>query len=577
MNAMLVVMILAGAGVLIGSVRAWRSQRRHRMLVIALQIVAAALLVLCLFPPTTQENFAAGEMQVLTPAATPEQLAGVSAGATVIALPGAPDLRGAERVPDLGTALRRHPDLRSLHVIGGGLPARDRDAARGIVTRFDAAALPQGVVDLDAPEWVDAGSVWRLGGRVERVAQGRIEFRDPADVVVAAAPLDADGRFQLHAQAKVAGASLFSLRVLDKDGARIDEIALPLVARAGQPLKIVLLAGAPDPELKYLRRWAVDAGLQLDSRVNLSEGIALTEGSAALDAEALRGADVAIIDERAWATLTAAQKQALTTAVHEGLGVLLRVTGALPAAVTEDWAALGFRTQASAASSTATFDHALGLGDAGLALTRQALQVDAGDATPLLRADDDAPVALWRSEGRGRVGLWWLADSYRLSLGGAQAQFGTLWSAALTTLARARGEKTPQLPREARVDERAVLCNVAAGASVETGQHARVELSIDSTGATAGCAAYWPTQAGWHTLVSGDQRWPFHVRAATEAVALQRADDARATRALITMSAAPAQNAQREHALPRWPFYLGWLAAVALLWWLERRSPREPA
>jgi len=29
--------------------------------------------------------------------------------------------------------------------------------------------------------------------------------------------------------------------------------------------------------------------------------------------------------------------------------------------------------------------------------------------------------------------------------------------------------------------------------------------------------------------------------------------------------------------LPRWPFFLGWVAVTALLWWLERRSRVEPA
>ena len=45
-----------------------------------------------------------------------------------VALPEAAASDGSERVPDLGTALRRHPDVRTLHVVGDGLEARDRDA-----------------------------------------------------------------------------------------------------------------------------------------------------------------------------------------------------------------------------------------------------------------------------------------------------------------------------------------------------------------------------------------------------------------------------------------------------------------
>src|SRR5690606_39817443 len=107
--------------------------------------------------------------------------------------------------------------------------------------------------------------------------------------------------------------------------------------------RVQVLAGAPDPDLKYLRRWAVDAGLRLDSRIVLSDGIALVDGAVALDAAALAQLDLVVIDERAWAALDATQQTALRAAVEDGLGLLLRVTGPLDAAVAADWSRFGFR------------------------------------------------------------------------------------------------------------------------------------------------------------------------------------------------------------------------------------------
>ena len=60
-------------------------------------------------------------------------------------------LADVERVPDLATALRRHPGTQRVRVVGAGLEARDRDAVRGLALEFAADALPRGLVELDAP------------------------------------------------------------------------------------------------------------------------------------------------------------------------------------------------------------------------------------------------------------------------------------------------------------------------------------------------------------------------------------------------------------------------------------------
>jgi hypothetical protein len=573
MNAMTIVVALLAIAVIVGGARVLRTKPR-RWTGVALQVVVAVALYLCLFPPTTREDFATGELVVLTPGATPAQLASFASATNVVALPNVDVSRGMERVPDLGTALRRHADVRRLHIVGGGLPPRDRDAARGLVAAFDAAPLPRGLVELAVPSSVPAGSVWRLDGRAEGVADGRVELRDPAGAAVASQTLDTQGHFVLHANAKGEGGARFTLDLLDRDGTKVDSVPLPLAVRAGTPLKVLLLAGAPDPDLKYLRRWAADSGLSFDSRVTLSEGMALTEGTATFDGEALRAFDVAIVDERAWATLDAQHKQALIAAVHDGLGLLLRVTGPLPEPVAADWAALGYRLQADDDTNQVRLDRRFGFADPGFALTRDAGKVEAGDAAPLLRADDGTVLAWSRDIGLGRVGLWLLADSYRLSLGGAGAAFGSLWSGALTSMARARGEAAPTLPVMARADERAVFCGVAGDVAVANESGAKKKLIVDPA---TGCAAYWPDEAGEHVLLSGDQRLPFEVLARDAASKLAAGEAARATRALVGTSSATAAIATRDVPLPRWPFFLVFLALAAVLWWLERRASTDDA
>lgn len=572
MNPSLVAAVLIALAVLAGVARSRRAPRR-RAVRIGLQILAAVALYACLFPPHTREQFAADELVVLTPGATPAQIAALPLAATTVALPGVVAAATVERVPDLGTALRRHAQATALRIVGGGLPSRDRDAARSRVIAFEAAPLPNGVVELDAPAAVPAGRLFRVGGRVAGVADARVELRDPSGAVVVAQATDAQGRFSLQAVAKGEGTARFTLDALSADGGRVDSLAVPVAAHAGAPLKILLLAGAPDPELKYLRRWAADAGLVLDSRLALSDGVALTEGTPVLDAQALQSVDLAVLDERAWATLDAAGRQVLVDAVRDGLGLLLRVTGPVAEPVAAQWAELGYRLTPTPTPPAAAvrLDRALGLGEDAPVLARRPLAVEADDAAPLLRADDGAPLAWMRNLGRGRVAVWLLADSYRLGLSGAASAFGTLWSEATANVARARGAAAPTLPGEARVDERATFCALAADAAVEARDEARVELVVDARG----CAAYWPRTPGWHALSSAGQRWPFHVRARDEAVALAAGDIERATRALLSASSSSAVPATRSLPLPRWPFFLAWLALVALLWWFERDAAAD--
>lgn len=565
------VALLLAAGVAFAAWRSARDGRAHRIARIVLQVLAATALWSCLYPPPMREAHRAGELVVLTPRATAAQIAALGRGDDVVALPGVDAPPAIERVPDLAGALRRHADASRVRVVGGGLPARDRDAARGRVVAFDAAPLPRGFVALDAPREALAGHALRIGGRVEGAPGARIDLFDPAGATVASASADADGGFTLATSARAAGTLSLRLRASDANGSRIDEIEVPVSVRDGEPLALLVLAGAPDAELKYLRRWAVDAGVRLDSRVALSEGVALVEGGTTLDAAMLAATDVALVDERAWAALGAAPKAALLAAVDDGLGLLLRMTGPLPAGVARDWAGLGFEVRASGQEAVAVaVDRARGGGDARLPFTRRPIDVQASDAAPLLRADDGSTLAAWRVRGRGRVGLWWLDDAFRLALAGERARYGTLWSDALATLARPHAKASPRLPVQARVDERAALCGIGDGAVVESPAGERRPLAVIEQ-AGERCAAWWPAQAGWHVLVDAAHRHPVHVRARDDAPALAAAAAHDATRLLVGPGE-PAGHNTRVVALPRWPFFLAWLALAGMLWLVERAA-----
>ncbi len=588
MNLQAMVIGFLALGVLLAGMRmAMRTPAvalRGRIGLLLLQPVLGVLLYFTLFPPAGEQ--AADRLVLTTASSTAAQLDRYRAGSIVLALPEAPALPGVPRVPDVGTALRRHPEASRLLVIGAGLVARDREAARGHALEFAAAPLPRGVVELWSPTQVSVAARWQVSGRVQDVPGGSIELLDPAGRRSDSLKLGADGRFTLRGSAPAPGSARFTLRVRDAGAQVVEAVAVPLQVVPGAALRVLVLAGGPSPELKYLRRWALDAGTTLQTQIALGAGLSIGDAPVPIDAATLRGFDLVVLDERAWRALGAGRKATLRDALRDGLGVLLRVTAPLSAADRRELSELGFTVDAadiaqtvslpsarfSAASRAKNDPSTAADEESALLLSRQPLRVAAADALALLRDDAGAPLASWRSVGQGRLGLWWLGDTHRLVLAGESAAHGQLWSEAFATLARQHGPRLPWLASEdPRPQQRLMLCGLAKGASVEAADGARTPLLIEATADAGNCAAYWPGTAGWQWLRSGGASVPFHVRAWNEAPGLLAQTTRAATGQLVTQVASTSSPSRISVPGPRWPWFLGWLLASALSWWLERR------
>jgi hypothetical protein len=543
--------------------RGWRLA-----LLIALQPICAGLLYLTLMPPAVRSG-GAGELVVLTRGAP--RLAPLADEARVVALPEARGRPGAELVPDLATALRRHPDAGRLRIVGTGLEARDRDAARGLVITFDPPKLPRALVEIAPPDRVAPGAEFKVGGRAEALEGGSVELLDPGGHRLDLAPLSASGRFVLTGAARVPGVALFKVRVRDARRAIADEAEVPVWTAAQQPVRILLLAGSPSAEIKYLRRWANDAGLAVTTRIAAGGGIDLGDAVPPLSPATLARFDLAILDERSWSSLGGGERGALAAAQREGLGILLRVDGPLSGAARAGWRTLGLPLAGDAATAPVALRSPEGV--AIPLLTRYVLTVDGGDAVPMVRDADGAVLASWRARGLGRVGIWTLADSFGLVPSGHGDVYGALWSSAITALARGEAQWTPRIGALPRKGQRVSLCGLTPRAEIVGPNGATTRLRLDPAIGSP-CAAYWPGGAGWHLLRDGTNVRPFFVYAASAIAGAREAERRAETLRLAAGSVdgksagtAPARAVARGAS---WPWFLAFLVAGGLLAWLER-------
>lgn len=541
----------------------WRLRRlprgARRVTLLALQPLSALALYFVLYPPPRSSE--GGTLVVLTRSAAPVD------GTDVVALPEAGTPPGAVPVPDLATALRQRPGVAHLRVLGEGLPARDREAVGARSLQFHAPAPAAGLAALSTPPPVAPGNAFEVSGQVVGWPRGRVELLDPAGQRVDAAPLDAQGRFRLHGQARLAGAVLFAVRVLDAEGRERDRQPLPLRVVDAAPLRLWILAGAPQPEWKYLRRWAADAGAILHTQIAVGGGLQLGDAPRPLDAATLSGVDLLWLDERSWSSLSSSQRVAVREATRAGLGVLVRLDGPLDNPARQALAALGLPLRGGRAIAPLSWPVAEG--EAPVALGRR--DFAPAVALPVLAQDPSGtPYAWWRSLGQGRIGVTTLTDSWQLPLAGQAAAHGRLWSGMLATLARARPAHAAfDMPALAWAGERMTICGLSAPAQVRDPAGGVHRLVRD--GARAGCAGFWPSRAGWHSVGEGEDATPFYVRDPAQAKAAFAREQALRTAQLATPHAALAggQGVARSPG-SRWPAWWAFLLLAATCWWLER-------
>lgn len=575
---------LLGTAVLLASVRlilwhraAVAPSLKRLIALLLLQPICAALLFLTLFPPAISSGGDA--LRIATKGTSRLAIA----GGPLILLPEAPDIGAGERVPDLATALRRHPGTSEIMVLGDGLQPRDVESAKGVAVRFDPPPLRPGIRHIAPPAIVAPGASFSIGGQLSALPRVTVELLDPAGQLTDSVQPDVDGRFTLTGTARAAGTVLFTVRV--REGRRtVEQASVPVLIADGPAPRLLILSAAPNAEVKYLRRWASDAGFAVTTQISAGGGIALGDAPIAIDGSTLRRFDAAIIDDRSWA----ARRGVLMGAVRDGLGLILRATGPIDAATRGQWRALGFglagkdgvaplalpkpltpalaRTRQGIGSDDVPAD--IALPDEMLPeISRLGLTPDGGgDAVPLLRDAGGATLAAWRAVGNGRVALFTGIDSYALTLTGYRTLYGDWWSAMLATVARAAPGMTP-ISTPAWAGERMLLCGLSGNAQVE-----RPDGRIASILPMDGCGSLWPDQSGWHLLrKSGDSPpTPFYVQPADALPMMRAARDRDAMLMLRPPAPGDRKATGQERPGSSWPFALGWLLVSALLWWLER-------
>lgn len=590
--------LLIAFGTLVAAASLLRRRRDLRGGVLAALTLAGGLtLYLTLFPPHLPVG---GETLVVATAETPERVR-AKAGERLIALPEAPLIAGAERVPDLATALRRHLSVQRIHILGRGLTQRDRDTEAGLPVEFAPLPLPRGLVRLEPPADTAAGAIFALAGEAAGLDGGSAELLDPAGRRVDRRVIGREGRFTLGAAARAPGLASFTLRLRGRDTKVVSDTPVPLRAFAEKPLR-ALLIGAPSPETKYLRRWAEDSGIALSSKLDAGGGADLGgDVRVNLDAATLREADVVIIDDRSLLALGSGSRAVLGRAAAAGLGVVVRMTAPANAAARSSWRSLGLFVEDGSevlpvalpplAPDADTLASLRGPGSADASTDINTIDDPAPDVgrwslrtgPNVVAAVTDADGAIltgWQQRGQGRIAVWTLANGFALVLSGQAERYYQWWSETVSAVARPDSAFHPDVPALPQVGERIAICGVTGSARVIAPDGSEVALAIDPGSGAKGCAAYWPSDAGVHRIVQpgrdGQQEFALAVLPENALAASGAREMGEATSRWAAVQNVPIARNVPDRRGPAWPWLLVWLLVSGLLWFAERRWRSEP-
>ncbi|MGK6350344.1 hypothetical protein [Parapedobacter sp. DT-150] len=492
---------------------------------------------------------------------------------------------GVPLIRDWAAFADQHPAA-ALAVHGFGLTPRQRNALSTQSLRYHRPQPPQGIVFCDWPQQLQASTPLTVQGRYHNPSDRKVKIvLLSASQAVDSATVAPQGihPFALSYQPKQVGNNLFALAAIDgPDTVQVEQV--PVSIEPAQTLAVVLLAASPSFEYKFISGWfqQLHYGTALRTRIATGKfSTAYSEHMQTSLASPLRDAtfkdiDLLIADETELAALSSHEQQAVSNAVQSGMGLLLFMDGAanrsLPGREFRLLAASGNQEQAVVLRSInqQTYPELRIAALSGI----QSMPAQ----QPLLYAGDRL-VAASQGYGKGRITATTIHNSYSWWLRNQQEAYAQFWSFLVdnTTSGHQQGRLDMQLSRfptahtwmDVLVQQRADTLLAIDGQPYPALQHEQLPDFVQ--------LSFWPSAAGWHSVKASpaDSTW-FYVYGQTDWLPakdfdnMQEMDDFyRRYGEDRTLNTSKEAETPKE-LVPKWVFFLIFLAASGTLWYASR-------
>ena len=495
---------------------------------------------------------------------------------------------GPERVtyiPDLGYYLRSHPEISGIQVWGFGLSAAELNQVGDRSFEFKPASSAGGVLWVSWENKLPSSSLLQVEGVYENPRNTPVKLvleglGTRMDSVVITPKQK--GSFKLSCRPKQVGPAVYHL-VLNEGEKEFNREPIPFNVYEAAPVKIMVLAAAPDFEDKFLRNWLLENKYPAYFRTRISKdkfsvdavNISGTQAPQ-FSASMFGNFDLIVADDEELAALPQAVQSRLRTAVSSGTGLLIRLTDDQP----KSFLARRFRIQNSNDIISSSVVPVLSEGLRKLkAIPVSRPSYIAPDVEQLRLIETPAGKILGSNSmlGKGRVAASTLFTTYQWILSGATADYAQYWSAVINKTARLAEKDmswsvSPNLP--------AVGEEVALSFQIQSAAHLpHVLLNQEATAVQQHPvlpffwqSRVWPTQSGWNEFkVDNQPVESFYVYGAQDWTSVKQHESIQRNQEVALQSVKHAAEDTRrteisKEAISRWWFFGIFLLAIGFLW-----------
>ncbi|WP_100642989.1 hypothetical protein [Alteromonas facilis] len=427
----------------------------------------------------------------------------------------------------------------------------------------------------------------------------RLELVDPMGGALDTQLARVGERLSMQWQPKANGQWLYTLRLIED--ATDQEISSEMIALdVTQPdlLNALIVQSAPNFESRHLQNYLVDAGANVTVRSQISKNAfksqsvkeqtspQLPTDTAILPLDLLQF-DVLAIDWRALENLSESERERLSNAIAEGLGVHLWLADtALTSSLWQELEWLDIGSVEKMREEYAGVFPVWQTGRADKPQTFVSMQLPKRNQTILVSASTGEPLVIEKRWQLGRVALSLLPSTYVVKLEGDGVLYTNYWAELLSRIGRA--SERPEISvsdqnMPLRANERVQICvsGVAPHAKFELKSYDNASVSLASMPHPIvdgrHCAFAWASETGWHTLsvledetqsVSVSQ--PLYVYAEDGWTSWRQYEASNVTQRVAANARKPEGQQYSTQSQDKYWLFIFWLLGMTLLW-VERK------
>ena len=471
-----------------------------------------------------------------------------------------------------------------LDILGYGLSAEELNQLHNLPVKFHPAKIASGISSVSWKQQLKTGEKLMVQGTfnntspqsVSLILKGLGTFLD--SVVV---PKKSINTFNLTGTPRHSGRAAYRLIAVSNSDTLANE-SIPIEVSAVKPLKVLILAGAPNFENKFLKDWLATNGYGVAMRSMISKdkysqefANVPQESLGKLSNSLLGKFDVVVSDMDVLKTLNAAETGALKQQIlQSGTGIIVRADSTTHSAF---WLQRSFPV--NKVSTNTQVITALKI--QGQSAPSSKLLIDPvyinyqGYTQPLVTDQQDHLIVSSILAGSGKEVFTTLSNTHSWMLSGNEKDYTAFWSLLITKAAK----HTPVAEQWSSVTAVPVI-NGHSKIQLETSVP-NPQIKINQTGVAAVqqpdlpfayIADYWPAHFGWQQLQqgTGTAQW-LYIYPEGEWKTLKYNKMLSDTRAYAAKFATDASVTKQIHqkvqiAVSKIYFYILLLAACTYLW-----------